>query len=156
MKKLILIIALILFFGMTTSYAEVYNFGNTDLYPLLQHVFNGTSGHNHDGTNSRKLRKVTALTPAGSEIITMSASAENLFTITPTRSEIIMTTTGGEGDSALFRVLTTGSESYAITWGSGFKSSGSLTTGTTPSKKYVVEFVNDGVDWLELKRTTAL
>lgn len=53
MKKLILGL-LVGFMLASTSALAAYNFGNTDLVEQLKYVF-GTSGHDHDGDNSKKV-----------------------------------------------------------------------------------------------------
>lgn len=63
MKKILITAFLIL--GLASmSYAGPYNWGQTDTIPLLSYVFDTTSGHNHDGVNSRT---VTLSSPYGSQ-----------------------------------------------------------------------------------------
>lgn len=54
MKKVILALVAITALLASTAHAEVYNFGQGDLWQQLKYAFNATDGHDHDGTNSKK------------------------------------------------------------------------------------------------------
>jgi hypothetical protein len=57
----------------------------------------------------------------------------------------------------LFLVITTsGASSYTLTFGTNTKSTGTLATGTSTGKVFVVAFVSDGTNWNEVSRTTAM
>lgn len=67
MKKLILIALMILVLS-TLGYAEVYNWGNTDIDPLLRRAFNATAGHDHDATNSKAITTLGAAAEASNSL----------------------------------------------------------------------------------------
>lgn len=87
---------------------------------------------------------------------TLTASAANLFTITPTGNVTINATGLTVGRRVVLIVLTSGTNSYTITFGTNFKSTGTLATGTTSGKYFIVEFISDGTNLYEIARTTAM
>ncbi|MDP2941988.1 MAG: hypothetical protein Q8O36_00520, partial [Candidatus Omnitrophota bacterium] len=53
-------------------------------------------------------------------------------------------------------ITTSGTSSFTLTFGSNFKSTGTLATGTVSAKVFVVSFVSDGTNLNEVARTTAM
>jgi hypothetical protein len=53
-------------------------------------------------------------------------------------------------------ILTSGSSSFTITFGSGFKPTGTLATGATTNRVFVVGFISDGTNLYETGRTAAM
>jgi hypothetical protein len=53
-------------------------------------------------------------------------------------------------------ITTSGTASYTITFGTNFKSSGTLATGTVSGKAFVVDFIGDGTTYYEVSRSAAL
>jgi len=53
-------------------------------------------------------------------------------------------------------VLTSGTSSFVITFGSGFKPVGTLATGTTASRVFIVNFISNGTNLYEAGRTAAM
>ncbi len=53
-------------------------------------------------------------------------------------------------------VLTSGASSWNITFGTNMLSTGVLATGVTTAKRWLVKFVSDGTDWIELSRAGPL
>jgi hypothetical protein len=49
-----------------------------------------------------------------------------------------------------------GASSRTVTFGTGFASTGTLATGTTATRRFVVRFISDGTRLLEVSRTTAI
>lgn len=60
------------------------------------------------------------------------------------------------GQRCILKVTTSGTTSYTLTFGTNTKSTGTLATGTTDAKVFVVQFIWDGTNWLEAGRTTAM
>lgn len=76
---------------------------------------------------------------------------------TPTQNETINFATPAPAGTELFlEVITSGASSFTLTFGSNTKSTGTLATGTTTGKYFVVAFVSDGTNWVETSRTTAM
>lgn len=85
------------------------------------------------------------------------APATAVTSHTPTQSETInFGTPGVAGTEIWLEVVTSGTTSYTLTFGSNTKNQGTLATGTTSAKTFVVNFVSDGTNWVEVARTTAM
>ena len=75
--------------------------------------------------------------------------------VTPNATATYTTTVPAAGAQATLIILTSGTSSYVITFGTGFKTTGTLTTGTTTARNFVISFVSDGTNMLETSRTAA-
>lgn len=102
------------------------------------------------------LRSVLALGTTTPLFVTRLNEPE-VQTLTPTQS---MSLTASApllpGAILTFVITTSGTTSYTITFGTNFKSTGTLATGTSSGKVFTISFVNDGVNYNELSRTTAM
>lgn len=96
----------------------------------------------------------TAL-PATTGTMTVKMDSK-VKTLTPTGACTLNATLGARGDTCAFVITTSGTSSYIVTWGTGFKVNGTLTTGTVTAKKFVVSFVHNGTEWIETGRTVAM
>ena len=96
-----------------------------------------------------------AATPATTGAMTVSMTTP-VITITPTAACTFNASGGVAGATCTFVVTTAGTTSYILTWGSAFKTTGTLATGTVPGAVFTVSFVYDGVNWNETGRTTAM
>lgn len=79
-----------------------------------------------------------------------------VFTLTPTASETLTATSAPVGARMYLVVTTAGTSSYTITFGTNFKTTGTLATGTSDAKVFVINFVGDGTNMNEVSRTTAM
>jgi len=85
------------------------------------------------------------------------ALATNINTrITVTAARTLTTTVPAAGVRCSVMVLTSGTSSFVITFGSGFKPVGTLATGTTASRVFVVNFISNGTNLYETGRTAAM
>ena len=76
---------------------------------------------------------------------------------TPGEDETIAaTTTGATAGKVSLRVLTSGTTSRTLTFGTNFKSTGTLATGTVSAKVLMIGFLFDGTNFCETGRTTAM
>ena len=76
--------------------------------------------------------------------------------VTPTASATYTTTVPAAGTMCHLIILTSGTTSRTITFGSGFKAVGTLATGTTTARVFVVHWISDGVTLYESGRTAAM
>jgi hypothetical protein len=53
-------------------------------------------------------------------------------------------------------IVTSGTTSFTITFGSGFKTTGTLATGTVTARTFTINFVSDGTNMIEMSRTVAM
>lgn len=77
-------------------------------------------------------------------------------TITPSGNCTFNATGGFAGQRITFIITTSGTTSYTLTFGTNFKSVGTLATGTVTAKVFTVSFVYSGSAWVEEGRTTAM
>lgn len=103
--------------------------------------------------NDIPLRK-TATATAGSTV-TLNASTASTHRLTPTSAETIIVTGGESGQELNLITTSSGTNNYTLTFGSGFKSTGTLSMGSTDAKVFVVGFISDGTNFNEKSRTTA-
>lgn len=75
---------------------------------------------------------------------------------TPNSTRTVTSVVPRAGMRRTLIILTSGTTSYTITFGTGFKSAGTLETGTVTGKRFVIEFVSDGTYLIETRRTAAL
>lgn len=76
--------------------------------------------------------------------------------VTPNATATYTTTVPISGTRVNLLILTSGTTSYTITFGTGFKSAGTLATGTVSARVFSLAFVSDGTNLYEVSRTGAL
>ncbi len=110
-----------------------------------------------DGSGTVALHHTAALT-AGSTVSFAPASSISCYTLTPGENETInAVTTGAVSGRTYYLVITTsGTTSRTLTFSANFKTTGTLATGTTSAKKFVINFIFDGTAFNEVSRTTAM
>lgn len=97
----------------------------------------------------------TALETTGT--IGWDCTASNGYTLTPTGDCTINATGVVAGKKYYLTVLTSGVTSRTLTFGTGFKTTGTLATGVVSGKYFVMEFYSpDTTNIIELTRTAAL
>lgn len=85
----------------------------------------------------------------------LALATANVVKVTPTATATFTTTVPAAGTRCSVIILTSGTTSYTMTFGTGFKSTGTLATGTTTARLFVVDFISDGTNLLETGRTAA-
>lgn len=75
---------------------------------------------------------------------------------TPNSTETYTATVPQAGEYRTLILLTSGTTPYTITFGSGFKTTGTLATGSTSARRFVIDFVSDGTYLIETSRTVAI
>ncbi|MGO8666693.1 MAG: hypothetical protein ACLQUW_00865 [Desulfobaccales bacterium] len=96
----------------------------------------------------------SALTPGST--VALNAGNGTTFTLTPAQTETINASGGTAGQEIFIVITTTGTTSYTLTFGSGFHAAGTLATGTTTGKVFVITFVDVGGTFYEVCRTAAM
>ena len=85
------------------------------------------------------------------------ALATNLvIKLTVTAARTLTTTVPPAGTRCTVLILTASASSFVVTFGSGFKAVGTLATGTTTARVFVIDFISDGVNLYEAGRTAAM
>lgn len=86
----------------------------------------------------------------------MAFGTNTCVKLTVTANRTLTTTVPAAGTEVRIIVLTSGISSFTITFGTGFKPTGTLATGTTSARVFVVSFVSDGTNLYEVSRTVAM
>lgn len=107
----------------------------------------------------------TAVSMSGSTALTSSATIAldaaplygNIYTLTPAHTATINLTNPKAGKPLWLYITTSGTTSYTLTFGTNFRSAGTLATGTVDAKIFLVKFLCvDGTNFVEESRTVAL
>jgi hypothetical protein len=86
----------------------------------------------------------------------MAFGSDNVARVTPNATATFTSTVPAAGAICVLSILTSGTTSYTITFGTGFKSTGTLATGTVSARYFNITFVSDGTNLIEMSRTTAI
>jgi hypothetical protein len=76
--------------------------------------------------------------------------------VTPNANATYTTTVPVAGTECFLLILTSGTSSRTITFGTGFKPVGTLATGTTSARVFVLSWISDGTNLYEVSRTAAI
>lgn len=76
--------------------------------------------------------------------------------LTVTASRTLTSTVPAAGLTRTVVILTSGTSSFTITFGTGFRSTGTLATGTVSARSFVLVFFSDGTNLIEQSRTVAI
>jgi len=118
--------------------------------------------HSHTGQDSKRvdpvdLEGVCMSEPTSATTGTMSVNmAPDIITITPTGDCTFNAEGGYIGKIVTFYITTSGATSRTLTFGTNFRNTGTLATGTTTARYFTVTFrCIDGQTWAEIARTGA-
>lgn len=98
----------------------------------------------------------SAATTATTGTMTVSMTTP-IITITPTGACTFNGTGGVVGQEVVFIVTTSGVSSFVLTWGTNYRTTATLSTGTTTAKIFTVTMkcIAATPTWVEIARTTA-
>lgn len=101
---------------------------------------------------------INSLVASSTDAIDLNCSKGEIFKLTPTGSANINASmiTANIGQRITLIVLTSGTNSYTMTFNTNFLSTGTLTTGGTTAKTFVIDFVSNGTKLIEVSRTVAM
>ena len=104
------------------------------------------------------LPRATAAITAGATPSFAPSALNRIQTLTPAEDETIaaVTTDAITGEVYFLKVVTSGTTSHTLTFGSNFKKTGTLATGTADAKTFLLGFLFDGTNFVEVSRTTAM
>lgn len=101
--------------------------------------------------------QVTRLfTDVGLNIAAQNLATNHISQVTISANTTLTTTVPPAGTTARVIIVTSGTTTRTVTFGTGFKATGTLATGTTANRRFVVTFVSDGTRLLEASRTIAI
>jgi hypothetical protein len=98
---------------------------------------------------------VVAALSATTGTVSLDLSTCDIATVTPT-GNITINAAAALAKTVSLIVTTSGTTSRTITFGTNFKSSGTLATGTVSGKCFIVKFEGEGVNFYEFARSAAL
>lgn len=111
-----------------------------------------TTGNNIISPNAPERPFITLSTSATACAFATNRTAQ----LTPNSTRTLTTTVPPMGTKCQLIILTSGTTSYTLTFGTGFKSTGTLATGASSARRFVVEFISDGTQLIETSRTIAI
>lgn len=88
--------------------------------------------------------------------VSINASDASVFTLTPAQDEAITISGGLDGQRVSLIVTTSGTTSHTLTFGTGFKTTGTLATGVADAKVFTLDLVCNDDTFYETSRTTAM
>lgn len=96
----------------------------------------------------------TALGNTGT--VSLNPALGDVFTTAPSGDMTINAASALLGSRVSVVVTTPNTTSRTLTFGTNFKTTGTLATGTVASKVFTISFVGDGTNLNEVSRTTAM
>lgn len=88
--------------------------------------------------------------------VSLDPALGDVFTTAPTGDMTINAASGLLGSRVSVVVTTANTTSRTLTFGTDFKTTGTLATGTVASKVFTISFIGDGTNLNEVSRTTAM
>lgn len=106
----------------------------------------------------RVVKAAQTLPVSASNATTMDCSKGDVWTYTPTESTTITPINLAPGQRVSLIILTSGTNSYTLTFGTPFKVTGTLASGASDGKYFVISFITNGAGTVlaEESRTTAM
>ena len=93
---------------------------------------------------------------AGTNVAEQNLAVNRVSVVTISADTTLTTTVPRRGSAAFVIVITSGTTSRTVTFGTGFKAVGTLATGTDAARRFVFQFISDGTNLLEVSRTAAI
>lgn len=88
--------------------------------------------------------------------LALGFASKGVVKVTPTATGTFTTTVPPAGTRCTLIILTTGVTSFTMTFGTGFRSTGTLATGTVAARVFIFQFISDGTSLIEASRTVAI
>lgn len=95
-------------------------------------------------------------TDVGTNTAAQALATNHVSQVTISANTTLTTTVPPAGSQAIVIIVSSGATSRTVTFGTGFASTGTLATGATTDRRFVVSFVSDGTRLLECSRTAAI
>jgi len=95
-------------------------------------------------------------TNVGTNTVAQALATNHVSQVTVSTNITLTTTVPPAGTTARVIIVTSGTTSRTVTFGSGFKATATLATGTVSGRRFVITFVSDGTQLLEASRTLAI
>jgi hypothetical protein len=154
---------LIIFDAGTVSDPSITTTGDTDtgiFFPAADEIAFAAGGAEVMRIDSSKLNVDGQIsgkyTDVGTNTAAQSLATNHVSSVTISANTTLTTTVPPAGTQAIVIIVSSGATSRTVTFGTGFASTGTLATGGTADRRFVVSFVSDGTRLLECSRTTAI
>ncbi len=118
--------------------------------------------YDKDVVNLRTLRRIINSSTSGA--YTTKGTADTAMdlgnyrvvkkTALTTDNQTLTTTVGPAGTTATLIIVQTSTSSRTITFGTGFKPAGTLSTGTVANRQFVIQYVSDGTNYIQATPAT--
>ncbi len=95
-------------------------------------------------------------TVLANDTLAQAKATNSVNKLTVTAARTLTTTVPPAGCGATTIILTSGTTSFVITFGAGFKPTATLATGTVTARVFVVRWISDGTNLYEASRTIAM
>ncbi len=126
---------------------------------LASNTLTGTLAQFNAAMSNGKFTGLTTpatFTPVAAAPGAVGFSESNTFAVvTPNATGTYTSTVPAAGVVCYLMILTSGVTSFTITFGTGFRSTGTLATGTVTGRYFTLGFVSDGTNLVEISRTAA-
>ena len=90
------------------------------------------------------------------DTLALALATNTSVRLTVTANRTLTTTVPPAGHTRTVMILTSGTSSFTVTFGAGFKTTGTLATGTTAARVFLLGFISDGTNLYETRRTAAM
>ena len=110
------------------------------------------STHTHAAGSGQPLGYVTLANDTLAQALATNINTQ----LTVTAARTLTTTVPAAGIRCTITIVTSGASSFVVTFGTGFKPVGTLATGTTTARAFVIEFISNGTNLREVSRTAAM
>ena len=95
-------------------------------------------------------------TDVGTDIAAQDLAVNHVSQVTISVAITLTTSVPPAGTAAYVIIVTSGVTSRVVTFGSGFKATATLATGTVAGRRFVLSFISDGTNLIETARTVAI
>jgi hypothetical protein len=95
-------------------------------------------------------------TDVGTDTLAQNLAVNHVSQVTIANTVTLTTTVPPAGTAAYVIIITSGVTSRTVTFGTGFRSAGTLATGTVAARRFVFNFISDGTSLVESSRTAAI
>ena len=126
---------------------------------LASNTLTGTLAQFNTAMSNGKFTGMTTpatFTPTAAAPGAVAFSESNTFVVvTPNATGTYTTTVPAAGVICYLMVLTSGVTSFTLTFGTGFRPTATLATGTVTGRYFTLGFISDGTNLVEISRTAA-
>jgi hypothetical protein len=130
---------------------DAYTQTNADIADAVTKKHSNADDHANSRANGKPVYAALA-----NDTLAQAYATNSVTKLTVTAARTLTTTVPPAGCQAHTIILTSGTASYTITFGTGFKPTGTLATGTVSGKVFVVHWISDGTNLYESGRTAAM